>query len=189
MQREWKILIGLVFLIVLFVLLAPKQGPRLDKVTIKQVILQDLSHKYPNANTSILKISKKTNKNNGTYYEVKAKVVLDYQTPCPKRMHIYYNYPKQNFVSQPPEYITKNCKVCVNEMCALFYPEEAVIASHTLPGTGYVSEFLTQNPNTQHTVSQILSGNNILWFVNWTSGNQSIGVQLYNNGTIEKIVR
>lgn len=187
MQKEWKILIGLVLLIALFILLTPKPQPKPDKVTVKQIILEDLHNKYPNANVGILSIAKKTNGNNETYYNIKSLVVLNYKTPCPERMSIYYNYPDQNFVPQPPEYITKNCKVCVNELCTILYPEEAVIASHTFSGTESVAQFLEKNPDAKHTVSKVAGGNGTLWLVNWTSETQGIGVQLYDNGTIEYV--
>ena len=190
MQKEWKILIGLVVVICLFVILSPRPKARLDNMSVRQIILDDLSTKYPNASIGILELSEMQNKDNGTYYRIKAKVVLDPNGPCPERMHVYYNYPKQNFVPQPPEHITTGCTVCksADNVCVLLYPEEAVIASHTMPGTSVVSGFIKRHRNAiTHVVKSIKHNDTEIWSVTWTSGNSSIVVDMYKNGTVQNI--
>ncbi len=195
MQKEWKILIGLVILIGLFIILSPKPHPKLNEMSVKQIILDDLHTKYPNANVSILRITEKKNTQNQTYYNVKTKVVLNPGTPCPERMHIYYNYPEQKFVPQPPEYITKGCQVCVNEICTLMYPEEAAIASHTFKGTDAVSDFLKSHNDAHYVVTkghiniqnQAENKTAIMWNVDWISGNETMNIKILDNGTILSI--
>ncbi|NYZ73640.1 hypothetical protein H0O00_00700, partial [Candidatus Micrarchaeota archaeon] len=98
-------------------------------------VREDLHAKYPMADISVMTIVPKYNENGGKYFEVKARVTEDAETPCPERMHIFYNYPEQNFVPQTPEVITHNCAVCMEGICTIAFPEEAIIASHTLQGT------------------------------------------------------
>ena len=89
-----------------------------------------------------MSIKKMVNEHGQKYFEVKAKVTENPETKCPGRKHIFYNYPAQNFVPQPPEVITSNCAVCVQGICTIAFPEEAVIASHTFAGTEAVQDYL-----------------------------------------------
>ena len=103
----------------------------------KKFFLEDLGSKYPNADVrEIMEILPSTASDGSQYFQLKARVTDGLYTPCPERMHVFYDYPPKNFVAQQPEYITKNCKVCINEpVCILVFPEEAIIASHTYNGT------------------------------------------------------
>jgi hypothetical protein len=120
------------------------------------------------------------------YYEVKARATQGLETPCPRRIHIYYNYPVQNFVPQPAEVITQDCRVCTQNTCALIFPEEAIIASHTYSGTKQVSLFLVQASATP-TAKEFGS----LWEVKWDSEDSSFyyQVDLSKNGTLLNVSR
>lgn len=147
-------------------------------------VLDDLKNKYPNAELGIIKIEEKANKEGAKYFEVKSKVIMDQQTRCPKRSHIYYNYPAQNFVAAPPEYITKNCTVCTEGICTIAFEEEAVIASHYLDQSEVVSQFIENNAT--HNVSEN-QGN---WSVIWTNAaNQKMEVDISRDGRINQIRR
>jgi hypothetical protein len=126
-------------------------------------VLEDLKVKYPEADISILKTSYLINNATGEkYFEVKAKVTQGSTTPCPKRVHIYYNYPVQNFVPQPPDVITQSCTVCTEGTCILNFPEEAIIASHTFSGTEDVSAYLVQA-----SAKPTAQDNEDYWRVSW----------------------
>ena len=147
-------------------------------------VLDDLKNKYPNAELGILKIEEKSNNEGAKYFQVKSKVVMDQQTKCPKRSHIYYNYPAQNFVGAPPEYITKNCTVCTEGICNIAFEEEALIASHYLDRSGAVSQFIGNDATHQVIENQ---GN---WSVTWTnSENQKKEVGISRDGKISQIRR
>ncbi len=147
-------------------------------------VLDDLKNKYPYAQLGILKIEEKTNSRGEKYFEVKSTVVQDQQTKCPKRSHIYYNYPAQNFVAAPPEHITKNCTVCTEGICTIAFEEEAVIASHYLDQSRSVATFIENGATHQVMENQ---GN---WSVIWTNTNQEkMQVQLTRDGKISQIKR
>ena len=110
-----------------------------------EFVTQDLKANYPDADVEILLVNEKKGDGEEKYYEIKAKVTQGYQSSCPVRTHVYYNYPNQNFVPQAPEYITSGCKVCNQQPCIIAFPEEAIIASHTLSGTEEVRKFINEN--------------------------------------------
>jgi len=131
----------------------------------KKFVTEELKVKYPLAEIGIISVEEKNN--NGTkYYEIKTRVTKNAATPCPERMHIYFNYPMQNFVSQPPEYVTKNCKVCLEKQnCPILFAEEAIIASHTMPGTEAINEFIMDSVGAYPTVTE----NENSWVIQWDS--------------------
>lgn len=126
-------------------------------------VLEDLYIKYPNADIGIMSISPRSNQNNAKYFEVKARVTQNPGGQCPERSHIFYNYPTQNFIPQPPEIITKGCNVCTEVICTIAFPEEAVIASHTSRGTEEVRAYLVLNPNAASSVSEQKDS----WIIRW----------------------
>lgn len=138
------------FLLILFLLLSAAVviaatefiKPDVQEEDASQFVVDDLKNTYPGAEVGIISINEKENPEGEAYFEVKAKVVEDYDTPCPRRMHLYYNYPVQNFVPQSPDIITDNCEVCTEGICVLVFPEHAVIASHTFNGTEAVHDFI-----------------------------------------------
>lgn len=132
----------------------------------KKFVLEELRTKYPYSDISIISVADKTNANGGKYYEIKAKVTNNAAGPCPERMHIYFNYPEQNFVSQPPEYVTKNCQICLGRgNCLVLFEEEAIIASHTLPGTENVAQYISGVNGAYPVVSEMENE----WRVTWDS--------------------
>ncbi len=181
MQRE-IILIGALFLIILFLVKASDlfRSAPLESDASK-FVLEDLKNKYPNSDVGIITIQKKLNRENTPYFEVKAKLVQNPQTPCPELSHIYYNYPEQNFVAQPIEVITANCKVCTEGICTINFPEEAIIASHS---NFEVDSFIKSNSDSTHSVSE-----GDYWTVTWYSNKAKSGyiVDVLKNGTIKRI--
>lgn len=146
-------------------------------------VLEDLEYKYPKADIGILET---TIPSGEEYFEVKAKVTQGLYTPCPRRVHIYYNYPVQNFVPQPAEVITHGCRVCTEGTCILNYPEEAIIASHTFEGTEDVSMFIVASSAKPSTKDM-----DEYWRVSWDSSdalNQYI-VDIDKSGQILNITK
>lgn len=151
-------------------------------------VLEDLRATYPGADISIMSITPKYNQQEKSYLEVKARVTQKPLSPCPERLHIYYNYPVQNFVPQPPEVITgTNCQVCMEGACTIAFPEEAVIASHTLWGTKEVQDYLHANIDATPLVTQ--KGDS--WLVRWDSekAGYSYLVEIHRNSTILSVRR
>lgn len=140
---------------------------------VKSLILEDLKTKHPDSAVGIISIEKVVH-NNSTYYAIKAKVTKDDSTPCPIRIHYYYNYPEQNFITRPPEYITKNCKVCTDSSCHIMFEEEAIIASHTLKGTELIKKYITDNKGAYPKVDAHKEG----WTVIWKSPSSEFGYEI-----------
>ncbi len=151
-KREIQLIALLLVLIVLLVKAVEFFKVDVIEADASNFVLEDLADKYPGASTEVMSIRQKHTDSGNAYFEVKARVTADAESPCPERMHIYYNYPEQNFVPQPTEVITQNCEVCTEGICTLAFPEEAVIASHTFAGTeavrSYLSRYTTALPQT-----------------------------------------
>jgi hypothetical protein len=124
------------------------------------------------------------NPSGAKYFEVKARVTENPASPCPERSHIFYNYPAQNFVPQPAEVITSGCEVCTEGICTIAFPEEAVIASHTFPGTSAVEAFIKATDGAGPHVSENPAGES--WSVRWdsASGPAYMLVEIHRNGTV-----
>ena len=187
LSREIIIIVVLLFLaIVLVKAFELFTSPPLEADASKFVI-EDLKTKYSNSEVEIIAIDPKSNPKGDKYFEVKAKVVTNSLTPCPERLHIYYNYPVQNFAQQPTEVITNNCQVCSNsgELCKILFPEEAIIGSHTLSGTTDVNDFLGAFPQS---IPDVLYSNDS-WSVSWNSNQSKFGylVVLKTDGTVAKV--
>jgi hypothetical protein len=150
----------------------------------KSFFLEDLKEKYPAADVrEIMEILPATASDGSPYYQLKARVTNGLATPCPERMHVFYDYPPKNFVAQQPEYITRGCKVCIDSpICILAFPEEAIIASHTYNGTEEVTAFVKGNSDAKAEASFLdtYSGTTGAWMVVWSSAtnNVSYGVVL-----------
>ncbi len=148
-------------------------------------VTEDLRSKYPEADVAIMTLTPKFNPGGEKYVEVKARVTEGAGTPCPARSHVFYNYPIQNFIAQPPEVITQNCRVCAESICTIAFPEEAAIASHTLGGTQALAAYIKTYPNTTYSVKE--QGDS--WITNWDSPTASYGLEvlLYRNGTLTSL--
>ena len=152
-----------------------RPGPAVTQADAEKFFLDDLASKYPGADVrEITDILPLTASDGTPYYELKARVTSGISTPCPERINVYYDYPPKNFVSQPPEYITKGCQICINEpVCTVAFPEEAIIASHTYSGTEAVAQFIKSNsdaaaaePEFMDSYGGYFGG---VWIVNWSS--------------------
>lgn len=127
-------------------------------------VIDDLRANHPDADIAIMTITPMYNQQEKRYFEVKARVTDDPLSPCPKRSHIYYNYPVQNFVPQPPEIITSaSCRVCTAGICTIAFQEEAIIASHTLNGTADVQRYVSANPSAIPSATESEDS----WMVRW----------------------
>ncbi len=150
-------------------------------------VREDLRNKYPVADIAVMSITPKYNDNGAKYFEVKARVTEGAESPCPERMHIFYNYPAQNFVPQQPEVITHNCAVCTAGICTIAFPEEAIIASHTLKGTTEVSSYIQSSGNAVPTVTEKPDS----WVVVWDSetADYYYSVSVHRSGEILSVER
>lgn len=180
--REIQLIAGLLILIIVLIALVDFFKSDVEGADASNVVLEDLQSRYPEGDVSIMTIKQKQNNLGQQYFEVKAKVTLDYDTPCPERIHIYYNYPEQNFVSQPNEYITAGCQVCTEGICTLAFPEEAIIASHTFKGTEEIHDYVEEYPSAHADTSE----SNDSWIVRWNSAlaSFSYSVEISKNGKV-----
>ncbi|MEM4389578.1 MAG: hypothetical protein QXG98_02865 [Candidatus Micrarchaeia archaeon] len=117
----------------------------------RKLILEDLQAKFPDADVREILFMNFTESS----WNVKARVTWGRETPCPKRIHVYYDYPKRGFEISNPEVITAggavrrgiNCSIdCIpcpgGDRCMLAFEEQAVIASHALIEANDVREFV-----------------------------------------------
>ena len=189
MSREILLIVALLIFIVLIVKVAElfQKVPAESDAT--RFVLDDLSSKYRNADISIMSINPKTNEKGGKYFEVKTKVTMHPQSPCPERSHIYYNYPAQNFVPQPSDVVTSNCAVCQERSCIIAFSEEAVIGSHTLSGTEMVQAYVDLYSSSL--LSPQVTETTDSWTITWdsTSASYYIVVSLKRNGLVTSVKR
>lgn len=177
MNLRKEIITGVVLILVVFVLysIIDFWQSEVEKTNVEDFIKEDLMSKHPLADEiEIIEMKEKLNEEGGMYYSIKAKVTEGLETPCPVRIHYYYNYPEQNFVTQPPEYITKNCQVCEVKPCTLTFKEEAIIASHTLDGTDIIHNFILDNPGAYPIVEKEEDG----WKVQWINPSDLDGYEI-----------
>lgn len=181
-RREILLIVALILVIALLLKLVEFFKSDVVGAEASQFVKEDLGTRYPGADIEIMAILQKTNEAGTKYFEVKARVTEDSNSPCPKRTHIFYNYPAQNFIAQLPEVITSECKVCLEGICTIAFPEEAIIASHTFSGTENVSAYLKEYPPALPSASEKTDS----WMVKWDGqGAMSyLVVDLHRNGTI-----
>lgn len=188
MRKEITITLLLVFVVVALILGMKFATGSFEESDAKKFVLEDLKIRFPGADRiEILSAEQKANDRGSTYYFIKAAVSDGLNTPCPARTHYYYNYPEQNFVPAPPEYVVKGCRVCTSQPCVIAFPEEAIIASHTLKGAEAVHTYITGALHAVPEVSRTGDG----WKVLWTSSlNYSYEVAVSDMGavlSVEKI--
>jgi hypothetical protein len=187
-RREILLIIVLLLLIVVLVKVfsASSTGAMTSNATAASTFVsQDLLTKYPSAEVGIVSVTPEYNSQGTQYYSVEARVTQYPDSPCPQLSHIFYNYPEQNFVPQPTEVITANCAVCTQGICDIQFPEEAIIASHTFPGTSAIAAYLQANAGAVPAVSE--QGDD--WLVEWSSSatNESYVVDIHSNGSIMSV--
>jgi hypothetical protein len=187
-KREVLFIIGLLLLIAGLVAAMNYLSIHVESADAGKFVLEDLKAKYPTAGIELLKVKDMYNPNGEKYFEVKAKVTESYESACPERSHIYYNYPVQNFVPAPLERVTtESCVVCTTGTCVINYPEEAIIASHTFKGTAELNSFLQSHLSAVPAATE--SGSD--WLVVWKADNLSYSyeVKMDKNGNILSVGR
>lgn len=185
MKKEIMFIILLVFVVVVLVLGMKSPSGSFEESDAKKFVLEDLKSRFPHADKiELINTSLMTNEDAKKYYIIKARVSEGLNTPCPTRTHYYYNYPEQNFVPTPPEYIVKNCKICEETPCIIGVEEEAIIASHTLLGTTAIQEYINTAP---YAVPEVHKSTGI-WTVLWTSSlNYSYSIEISERGSVISI--
>ncbi|MFA5382017.1 MAG: hypothetical protein WC356_02545 [Candidatus Micrarchaeia archaeon] len=167
-------IVVLIIIISIMLLFFYEWAPPANETDARTSVLEDLkSHYGETAEFEILSINENIQNEGekGKYFTIKARVTINPETACPERIHLYYNYPEQGFVTQPPDYITKNCEICLGQpICQLIFNEEAVIASHTIEGTEKIKQYITQYPNAKPKVNPPTNGQEN-WIVLWSSEN------------------
>ncbi len=183
-KRELLLIIGLILIIAVLIKLIEFFQVNVVEADASKFVMEDLGNKYPGADLSIMTIIQKTNPYGAHYFEVKAKVTENPDSPCPERSHIFYNYPAQNFIPQPAEVITSGCSVCTEGICTIAFAEEAIIASHTFPGTGAVNTYINSNDAAVPSVAEKVDKES--WLVRWDApGALSYYlVDVHRNGTV-----
>lgn len=164
----------LVVLAVAIAYLVFANRPSVTKDDALDFVQQDMISKYPGADYEILDAQQQ-----GGNWNIKARATFDAGTSCPSRLHAEYNYPQFGYVVRE-EWITRNCQVCLGlpaSQCLLFFSEEAIIASHTRPGTEAVQAYLDGHGDAAPTAR--FFGNTgypagtpayyDVWLVSWTS--------------------
>ncbi|MDD5171844.1 MAG: hypothetical protein PHF60_02295 [Candidatus ainarchaeum sp.] len=181
-KREVLLIILLLIVIAVLIKLVEFFQINIIEADASNFVREDLHSKYPLADIEVMTITPKYNENGAKYFEVKARVTEEAETACPERLHIFYNYPAQNFVPQPPEVITHNCVVCAQGICTIAFPEEAIIASHTFEGTSEVNSYIQSNGNAIPTVTEKPDS----WEVMWDSetADHYYVVSIHRNGEI-----
>jgi len=173
-MRKEVVVIGLLIVITLLLVLFPRTDTK-DYTNAKNFIQEHLRAKYPDAD--VIEVINGEGVAPTGYVSLKARVTRQYATPCPERIHEYYNVSvanMQNFVTGASEYITRGCKICTGETtCILAFEEEAIIASHTDPGTDQVVQYLQNypdaKPNVPVTFLADYNGQGEAWNVTWVS--------------------
>lgn len=191
MRREITLLI--VLLVVLASLLyVSKVFRTYSEADARKFFIEDLASRYPTADArEILNVTQIGNGSDG-YLRMVARVSLGLHTACPERIHMFYNYPQQNFVAEPPEYITRGCMVCTEQQkaCVLAYPEEAIIASHKYSGGKRVVDYLAKYPAAKP-YPQLLSdynGQARVWQVHWDADGAPDSLDIYISQTDNRII-
>ncbi|MCI0503784.1 hypothetical protein L0Y65_03670 [Candidatus Micrarchaeota archaeon] len=183
-RRELLLIIALILVIAALIKIIEFFQVNVVEADASKFVIEDLNSKYPGSDVAIMTIVPKTNDNGARYFEVKAKVTENPLSPCPERSHIFYNYPAQNFIPQPAEVITSGCKVCTEGICTIAFAEEAVIASHTFPGTGAVTSYIHSNEGASPSVAE--KPDEESWLVKWDAPGAAsyFLVYVHRNGTV-----
>ncbi len=183
--RKELILIAILLAIVIVLLsISPFFKADVEEADAKRFVEEDLNQKYPQDDTEILTVLEKKDETGQKYFEVKARVTKNRDGICPERRHTYYYYPKQNFVTPPDEVVTTECTICTGtSACILVFEEEAVVGSHTLPGTEEVARFIA-NGDVKHRVSETPQS----WIVEWANeDNEGYRVEIARSGTVRSV--
>lgn len=182
----------LLALLVVLLLVFPKAPANVSESDAKNWVLEDMRTKYPQASSlEIISVDQNSTTSAGAKsYSIKGAAVLDSNSLCPERYHLYYDYPKSNFVTWT-ETIVKNCAVCTGQaQCIIAFPEQAVIASHTFNGTARVSQFITTYPAAMPNATFYESFNGVqnVWLVKYTAPESSYSLLVLVSKVDGKII-
>ncbi|VVB98555.1 Uncharacterised protein [uncultured archaeon] len=185
MKKEIIVTVLLAIVVVALILGMKFATGSFEESDARKFVTEDLTTKFPGADKiEVVNFEQMANVSGGRYYSIKAAVIAGISTPCPTRTNYYYNYPVQNFVPAPPEYAVKNCRVCESSPCVIAFPEEAIIASHTLAGSQLVQQYITASRDAMPKVNRTQD----TWTVAWTSSlDYGYKVAVSDNGTIESV--
>ncbi len=150
-------------------------------------VKEDMRTKFPSAEL----IEVLATKEEFGSYKIQGRVSFDMGSPCPQRLHLYYDYPSSNFVTWT-ENITRNCKVCEGlPQCVIAFEEEAVAASHTYTGGEKAQKYIND-------YSDALAVNELLgefewskdvWLVTWDAPSASMKVLVYLSKPENRILK
>ncbi len=169
MRREITLIIVLIAIVIALALTMKFASGAAEEGDARKFVMEDLGSRFPDADKiEVVSFDQKTNELGQQYYVIKARVSSGLATPCPNRTNYYYTYPMQNFAPAPPEYVVKECSVCASRPCVIAFEEEAIIASHTLPGTEEVQLFISEREPVAGVEKQ-----DDRWIVSWTDVNSS----------------
>ncbi len=175
MRREIVLLIAMLALLA-GLLYFSKALHTTSETDAKKFFLENLAQNYPAAD--VREIMDVVSLDDGKTLRLKARVSSGLSTPCPERLHIYYNFPAKNFIYEI-ENITAGCVVCRDTpTCVILWPEEAIIASHKYPGSnaaaGYLASYSDAVPNAA--MLPQYGGMQNVWEVKWDSPSASDSV-------------
>ncbi len=186
------ILLAIIAFAAIYFVFSAKPSYQMTEEGARSFFLEDLKEKYPAADVrEIMEILPATADDGSPYYQLKARVTSGMATPCPERIHVFYDYPPKNFVAQPPEYITRGCKVCLDTpTCILAFPEEAIIASHTYNGTADVAAFVKGNSDAKADALylDVYSGTPGAWKVTWSSTTNPVSYEVVLSKTQNSVL-
>lgn len=164
MKREIIITVLLIILVITLILSMKFVGSNFEQSDAKKFVVEDLRVRFPKADKiEVITFTEKLNDAGVPYYAIKASVSEKLETPCPTKTHYYYNYPEQNFVPAPPEYVVKNCKVCESTLCIIAFEEEAIIASHILENTNTVRNYIIAHSDALPNAVRVENGWKVIW--------------------------
>jgi hypothetical protein len=177
MNERQAIIIALIIIGIAFLWIAANKPTQITEYDARNFVRNDAQSKYPEADIEVISTN-----NSGGSWKMKVRATLNASSPCPTRIHLYYDYPAMQFATRPPEYITRDCKVCVNvQECVILFPEEALIASHTFPGTDDIGGFLSRNQNAVGMAEEKASYKDYtnVWFVQWNTDSAAGSYSIY----------
>ncbi|MEM3030405.1 MAG: hypothetical protein QXH27_01605 [Candidatus Micrarchaeia archaeon] len=157
----------------------------------RKLILEDLQAKFPDADVREILFMNFSESS----WNVKARITWGRETPCPKRIHVYYDYPKRGFEISNPEVITAggavtrgtNCSIgCIpcpgGDRCMLAFEEQAVIASHAMIEGREIREFVCRFDDAKAEAKSYAEYRDAyvnktyedVWLVKWSSGQTNV---------------
>ncbi|VVB66427.1 Uncharacterised protein [Candidatus Gugararchaeum adminiculabundum] len=181
-MNKIAVLVILVLLVAgaVYLIASPKAGLKSEE-DAKTFMTEYLKGKFPDADeVGVFSIEKK-----GTNYQIKARVSYGLTTECPRRYHFLTTYPEtgitsEAFVLPPRETIVgEDCKICQGKpQCLISYEEEAIVASHIMPGSERINQFIAAYSDASASANfrDDYNGLKNVWLVRWNSKEASMPV-------------